>query len=57
MAETTKKLTITCAHCSGMFTITVPTSGHSSRGHQHSPGCGKLTQVEMNAGNIVRTKA
>ena len=51
-----KKVTITCAHCSGMFTISVPTIGVSSRGHQHSPGCGKITHVDMNSGNIVRTR-
>jgi len=56
MGETTKKVTITCAHCGGMFTVTLPTIGHSSRGHQHSPGCGKSTQVEVNSGEIVRTK-
>ncbi len=56
MAETTKNITITCAHCSGMYTINIPTSGHGSRGYQHSPGCGKSTQVEVKDGNIIRTK-
>ena len=59
MAETTKKLTITCIHCGGMFTITIGVwSGNSTTGHQHSGsgGCGKSTQVETRAGNIVRTR-
>jgi hypothetical protein len=50
-----KNVTITCAHCGGMFQISIPTSGVSSRGWQHSPGCMKTTQVHVNAGNITRT--
>jgi hypothetical protein len=50
-----KKVTITCAHCGGMFQISIPTSGVSGRGHQHSPGCMKSTQVYVNNGNITKT--
>lgn len=50
-----KKVTITCAHCGGMFQISIPESGVSSRGHQHSPGCLKSTKVWQNKGNITKT--
>lgn len=50
-----KKITITCAHCGGMFQIEIDTVGVSARGHQHSPGCLKSTQVYINYGEIVKT--
>lgn len=49
------KVTICCAHCGGMFQISIPTSGVSSVGRQHSPGCMKTTWVNVNAGIITRT--
>ena len=55
-----KKVTITCAHCGGMFEIKIPTSGCSGRAHQHSYGCNKRpggkTDVSVNNGNITKTK-
>jgi len=51
-----KKVTITCAHCGGMFQISIPISGVSSMGHQHTPGgFQKSTRVYVNAGNITKT--
>ncbi len=49
------KTTITCAHCGGMFQISIPPTGNSGRGWQHSPGCMKTTQVYVNNGSIIRT--
>ena len=50
--------TITCAHCGGMFQIQLSfgSSGRGSRGYQHSgiKGCGKITQVEVLNGKIIR---
>jgi len=50
-----KKVTIPCAHCGQMYQVLIPTSGTSSRGHQHSPGCMKSTKVYVNNGNITKT--
>ena len=50
-----KTVTITCMHCGGMFQTKIPESGKGSRGHQHSPGCLKSTQVHHNNGNITKT--
>jgi hypothetical protein len=51
--------TITCAHCGGMFQIqlNMGTTGRGSRGYQHSSsqGCGKMTNVEVHNGLIVKT--
>ncbi len=51
--------TITCTHCGGMFQIqlTMGTTGRGSRGYQHSSsqGCGKMTNVEVHNGQIVKT--
>ncbi|MDG2343392.1 MAG: hypothetical protein P8L23_02325 [Flavobacteriales bacterium] len=50
-----KKVTITCAHCGCMFQISISENGVSARRHQHSPGCGKSTNVAINNGNITKT--
>jgi hypothetical protein len=50
-----KKVSIPCAHCGSMFTVSIPTSGVSSMGHQHSPGCMKKTNVYVNNGDITKT--
>lgn len=51
--------TITCAHCSGMFQIqlTMGATGRGSRGYQHSSsqGSGKITNVEVLNGKIIKT--
>ena len=51
-----EKVSITCAHCGSMFQIQIPTTGHSERGQQHSPGCMKTTYVRVNNGKIVGTR-
>lgn len=50
-----QKVSIPCAHCGGMLQVSIPTSGVSSMGHQHSPGCMKKTNVYVNNGSITKT--
>jgi hypothetical protein len=52
-----KKVTITCAHCGGMFQVEIPQSGVQHSTKQHSMGgCGRNTRVYTNNGNITKTE-
>lgn len=54
-----EKVTISCAHCGGMFQVPINTSsssGHYESGFQHSSGCMKTTRVRVNSGKIISTK-
>lgn len=51
-----KILTVTCVHCSQMFTK--PKSFNTGTGVsslQHSPGCGKTTKVHFRNGDVIKT--
>jgi hypothetical protein len=52
-----KKVSITCAHCGKMFQIEIAQSGVQHSGKQHSMGgCGRITRVYTNNGNITKTE-
>lgn len=53
-----KKVTISCAHCGGMYTIEIDGEGVKHLGylHDNARGCRGRTVVYLNYGNIVKTE-